>query len=317
MVWDRTRVIGCAALALTAACEGELESPGQLVLVVDTDMAIPAQLDSLLLEIEAQGDTQYKHDFDLGPTRATLPATLTLVSRDIGDDPVSIRVAASKLGDDGIEWRLFREAVSRVPRDRIATLRMPLQWLCKGQAEVVSDGDDSPLRPDDVRSTCKSGETCRAGSCQTSEVELESLPDYRPEDLYGGGETPEAGSCFDTVGCMQDARPVAPDARCTFARPAADRFNVALRVVDDGICDADAEHCYVPLNADDPEGWSLEGERVKLPSAVCDKLREGAVNDVLVSETCKRKTEKVPVCGPWSDVPKGKAGEYRPRGGGA
>jgi hypothetical protein len=288
-----------------------------LVIAIDTDMAIPAQLDALHIEVYAHGELEFTQQYEVGPNQATLPATLSLVSRNIGDDPVSVRVATSKLGDDGMEWRTFREAITTIPRDRIATLRMPLQWLCKGQAEAVEDGDDSPLRRERAQSTCEDGQTCRAGTCVASEVDLASLPDYAPEELYGGGATPEAGSCFDTVGCMQEASTATPDDDCTIERPSTDRLNVALRVTDGGICTADAGDCYVPLNADDPEGWQRQDERVKLPAAVCDKLREGAVSTVLVSDTCKSKTEAVPTCGPWSDVPKGETGEYRPRGGGA
>jgi hypothetical protein len=288
-----------------------------LIIAIDTDMAIPAQVDALHIEVAANGELKFQQQYAVGPKQATLPATLTLISVHIGDDPVSVRVAGSKLGDNGMEWRTFREAVSTVPRDRIATLRMPLQWLCKGEVDAVNDGDDSPLRRERAQSTCGSGDTCRAGVCEASDVDGAGLADYRPADLYGGGETPEAGSCFDTVGCMERASPATPDADCTIEPPEGDRFNVALGVVDDGICSADGSHCYVPLNADDPEGWRLEDDRVKLPTAVCKKLSQGAVRAVLVSDTCMRKTEAVPACGPWSDVPKGKAGEYRPSGGGA
>jgi hypothetical protein len=308
MAWGWFRITCCGVLGLVAACEREVEQPGQLVLAIDTDMAIPAQIDSLHIEVEAHGEIEFRNEYAIGPKRATLPATLTLVSRDIGDAPVSVRVAGSKLGADGMEWRTFRETVTTVPSDRIATLRMPLQWLCKGQVEAMEDGNDSPLHRERPQSTCGSGNTCRAGKCEASDVDGESLSDYRAADLYGGGDTPEEGSCFDTVACMEGANPATPDADCTIERPDADPFNVALRVVDDGICDADASNCYVPLNADDPEGWQLEGERVKLPPAVCEKLSQGAVRAVLISDTCKRKTEQVPACGPWSDVPKGKAG---------
>lgn len=302
----------CAALALAAACESESEPPGQLIIAIDTDMAIPAQLDALHIEVEVHGELEFAQQYDVGANQATLPATLSLVSRSVGDDPVSVRVASSKLTDDGQEWRTFRETLTTIPRDRIATLRMPLQWLCEGQVEALPDGDDSPLRRERAQSTCENGQSCRAGTCESSEVDLASLSDYVPAELYGGGDTPKTGSCFDTVGCMQQASTATPDADCSIERQSGDRLNVALRVTDGGICTADGGDCYVPLNADNPEGWLAEGDRVKLPRAVCDKLREGAVKAVLVSDTCKSKTEAVPACGPWSDVSKGKAGEYRP-----
>ncbi|HKP57632.1 MAG TPA: hypothetical protein VJV78_12965 [Polyangiales bacterium] len=295
------RVAYCAALVLAAACEREVEYPGQLILAIDTDMAIPDQIDALQIEVLVHGNVAFSDHFDIGPNQATLPATLTFVSDKIGDGLATVRVSGSKQA----EWQTFREAITTVPRDRIATLRMPLQWLCRGQAEPVNDGDNSPLKDDRAQSTCGSGNTCRAGSCEPSEVDGEDLPDYRPEDLYGGGETPEAGNCFDTLGCMEHASPATPDVDCTIERPAADRWNVALQVALGGICDSDGTNCYVTLNANHPEGWSLAGARVKLPPAACERLGDGSVRAVVVSDACKPKTERVPACGPWSEVGSG------------
>jgi hypothetical protein len=312
MTWGWVGFTCCVTLMCAQACERDIEQPGQLIVAIDTDMALPDRVDTLHLEIQAHGELEFQDHYDVGPQQATVPATLVLVSRDIGDDPVTVRVAGSKSSDDGLSWQTFREAITRVPHDRIATLRMPLQWLCKGQVEAVSDSDGSPLHRQRAQSTCGNGNTCRAGKCEASDVDGPALPDYAPADLYGGGDTPESGSCFDTVGCMDGASPVTPDADCTIETPRTDRFNVALRVIEDGICAADGADCYVPLNANDPEGWSLEDDRVRLPPAVCEKLSDGSVRAVLVSDTCKRKTAAIPACGAWSEVPEGKAGEYRP-----
>jgi hypothetical protein len=98
---------------------------------------------------------------------------------------------------------------------------------------------------------------------------------------------------------------VEPDAACTIPRPEADSFNVALRVVADGICDATRTTCFVPLDADTDEGWiqTEAGDRLQLPAAACEKKEEaGKVIAVYVSSACPTKFPGVPPCGRWSSV---------------
>src|SRR5688572_10635547 len=126
------RIASCVVLACSLgalACEREIVRPGQLIVAIDTDMALPQQVDTLHVEVEVNGTLAHQNTYDVGPKKAMLPATLTLVARGDGDDPATIRIAGSKLGEQGLEWRTYREATTSVPRDRIATLRMPVQWL--------------------------------------------------------------------------------------------------------------------------------------------------------------------------------------------
>jgi hypothetical protein len=300
------------------ACERAIERPGQVIVVLDTDMALPEQVDTLHIEVYAGGKVQLQNQYSVGTrTENSIPATLAVTAHGEDPEPVTVRVAGSKATSQGLDWRTFRETTTTVPTDRIATLRMPIQWLCKGQVEDALVDPDSPNLKPHARSTCGEGSTCKAGHCQPSKVDVPDLPDYAPEFVYGGGASEEEGSCFDTISCMMRGAVVMPDAGCTIAKPDSDDINVALRVSNDGICDSVGVNCFVPLNGLDLEGWRLDPKndaRLSLPEAVCEKLDEGAVRAVYLSTACKTKTAEVPACGPWSSVPKGDAGEYRPTG---
>lgn len=79
-------------------------------------------------------------------------------------------------------------------------------------------------------------------------------------------------------------------------------INVGLSVAGTGICNPTGTTCYVPLDQDPDEGWSVQDGRLALPPAVCTKLRTGLVTGVVVSTACAVKTAAVPPCGPWSSV---------------
>lgn len=312
--WGVAWLSWCTCALSGIGCEREIDRPGQLIVTIDTDMALPEQVDHLYVRVEVEGQVRFENDYEVGSrSSAAMPATLNLVSYSDSDDPVTVKIAGSKATEDGLSWRTYREATMPIPHDRIARLHMPVQWLCKGQAEAANQSH-SPFEKPRAKSTCDDGYACRAGRCEKVKVDTSRLPDYAPEDVFGGGATPEEGSCFDTIGCMAQARTVEPDADCRVPIPEREPINVALRVLNDGICDSSGLNCYVPLDRDDAEGWRIRGDRLELPPAVCDKLHEGSVRAVLVADACEPKTNAVPTCGPWSRVPKGEPGEYRPKG---
>jgi hypothetical protein len=293
-----------ASLLVALGCD-ESDSHGELVVTLSTDMAMPQQIDNLSLQVQMGGSKLFDNMYAVGSGSqdSMIPATLTLVSGD-RRDPVTIRVSGQKRG----KWRTYREATTTVPTDRSALLRMPVQWLCDDSAKAMTYRDQNGVTQIRMLSACEDGNTCVAGKCLPSLIHESTLPDYKPQDVFGGASEPERGQCFDTIPCMAAGSVVEPDADCTVKKPESGAVNVALRVTNDGICDVTTGTvCFVPLDEDVAEGWSqVEGsDRLQLPEAVCEKLKSRLVNAVYVSSECPTKRPAIPPCGPWSNVGKG------------
>lgn len=298
-----------ALLALAIGGNACREKPvGQLVLSLHTDMSIPEQIDVIRVQVLTHGMRQLDVDYPVGRSdqEDRIPATLTLLAGKDASQPVTIRVSGGKR--NGV-WRTFREVITTVPVDRQASLRMPIQWLCDGTAKMTADPEAAGSGRQLVSSTCGDGNSCVAGQCVPSPVPEALLPDFKPQQIFGGTSDPATGSCFDTVACMAGGVVVEPsDEDCSVPAPASlgqgGGVNVALRVPGNGICDQTSGTCFVPLDADSPEGWSFVGggDRLALPRAVCDKLKRGAISGVYVSTGCPSKTAAIPPCGAWSSV---------------
>jgi len=268
-------------------------------------MALPDSVDEIQLQVLVRGAPLLDSGYRVGVSTLEgypVPGTLTVLAGEDPATPVTINVAGRKEN----RWRTFRSLTTTVPEQRTALLRMPVQWLCDETA-VAMQGDT----PANIvlSSTCDDGYTCIAGTCQENAIPEPQMPTYNTESVFGGPWDPEdpskQGVCFDTLPCMITGEAVEPDADCTIARPEADSFNIALRVVEDGICDATRTTCFVPLDADSSEGWipTEAGDRLQLPPAACEKKQQAAkVTAVYVSTACPTKFAGVPPCGSWSSV---------------
>jgi hypothetical protein len=308
----RLPVIAVGLLAC-AACDAD--KAGELVVAVSTDMAMPQQIDTLRMRVEMQGELVHNLDYPVGSTlkENMIPGTLTLVSGDRHD-----AVTITLIGLKKSSFRTFREITTTVPSDRSALLRMPIQWLCDESTKAIAGKDQRGVAQIRQISACDGENTCIAGVCRPNVINSSKLPPYRPRDVFGNASNPENGECFDTIPCMVAGRVVEPDADCTVAAPegAGAQANVALRVTDDGICDTTGTVCFVPLDAEDPEGWTYltRNDRLQLPEAVCNRIKTRRINAVYVSDvspSCPPKRASIPPCGPWSSVgqPKDAAGE--------
>jgi hypothetical protein len=266
-------------------------TPGQLILSIESDMALPDQIDTIRIEVLVRGALYFGNDYEVGENALLMPATLTLVAGDGPPTPVLVRV----IGKKGTRTRTLRETTTTVPEGRVAFLPMPVQWLCDDAVMPGAQGD--------VVSTCGDGYTCSGGRCVERDVPETELLDYTPELVYGGAPTPEEGQCFDTLNCMALGAVAEPDDQCTIAKPHGGLgINVALRVLNDGICDEASGACFVPLHADNDDGFRELNDRLQLPGAVCDRLRAGRVSAVVVSTTCATRSAASPACGSWSSV---------------
>ncbi|WP_437678237.1 hypothetical protein [Sorangium sp. So ce131] len=293
----RPRRAAALLLAGCAAACSSADAPGELLVVVQTDMSVPKDIDRIRVEVLSGEEHRFDTIYELGdPAKGLeLPSTLALVAGSGAAKPATLRVTAWQ----GATPRVLREVVTTVPTDRAAMLRLPVQWLCSGFAAAGAGGDD------DVTTTCPRGETCVNGGCAPEEVAPESLSDYEPGRVFGGGERPEEGRCFDVAACFRESAPAEVDlASCAVAEDAP--VNLALATETDGICGPSG--CFVALDAESALGWQAAdgpaGTR-RLPKAVCNRIASGenlAVAAAPVTDACPLKTESLPACGRWSSV---------------
>jgi len=279
-------------LALSAAAVGcTPEASGQLMVAVQTDMSLPKDIDAIRIEVFNEGVPKFRKDYERLGTfdgEIRLPGTLALLAPDKADSAITVTVSARMGGANG-KVRVLRQVVTTVPQDRIASLQVPLRFVCDGSGEDVNG---------DAVSTCPDGQTCIAGSCADRNVDSSTLPDYEESDVFADG------NCFDPTTCW--SFPVVVDvdtSDCSFEAPAdEDRLNVALAVEGDGICGPAG--CFVTLDAQSDEGWKIaENGRVVLPPAICEKLESREIISIVTSSTtnsCPQKTLSLPTCGPWS-----------------
>lgn len=283
-------VLGSWVLAawLATACSGRVA--GELVLSFDTDMSIPKDVTHVVVSVTSSGRTIFEDTYAVGPTGVKLPSTLGILEG-VKDEPITIRIIALR----GRIPTVVRESVSKVPRGRVAGLKIPIEWLCTGEDNVQGTTKET------ATGTCPAGETCSAGSCvPATDVTLDDP--YDVTAIFGGGdERGNGGTCFPVERCFDEAltidvTPVANDADCTFLLEGA--TNVGL-VPPDGSGVLAGRRAVIPL-AEGTRGFRRDGAKVHLPKAVCARAAKGT--KVVASRSCPPKTNRVPNCGPWGVV---------------
>ncbi|HTN82662.1 MAG TPA: hypothetical protein VL242_03230 [Sorangium sp.] len=315
----RTRAVSIAAVSFlslaaaagVSACGGE---KGQLMVVFQTDMSLPKDIDTIRVEATLDGSIVYDETFERlgGEDSIRLPATLGFLSPDDPTQALRVRVIASRGGKDGV--RLLREVLTTVPEGRTATLHMPIQFLCDGSAEVERDADGKALRDAQghvlVKNSCPEGQSCVAGSCVPREIDSRALPEFEAQAVFGGGDGDSDGLCFDTLRCFAaaasapvDLEAFAADATVCRATAPSGEINVALLTQGGGICGESA--CFVPLDAESDAGFRVEaGNVLRLPVEVCRRAQQGKLAGLAIATagegTCRRKGTDLPTCGPWS-----------------
>ncbi|WP_437930730.1 hypothetical protein WMF37_16365 [Sorangium sp. So ce291] len=304
-------LLSLAAAAGVSACGGE---KGQLMVVFQTDMSLPKDIDTIRVEATLDGSIVYDETFERlgGEDSIRLPATLGFLTPDDPTQALRVRVIASRGGKDGV--RLLREVLTTVPEGRTATLHMPIQFLCDGSAEVERDADGNALRDAQghvlVKNSCPEGESCVAGSCVPREIDSRVLPEFEAQAVFGGGDGDSDGLCFDTLRCFAaaesapvDLEAFAADATVCRATAPSGEINVALLTQGGGICGESA--CFVPLDAESDAGFRVEaGNVLRLPVEVCRRAQQGKLAGLAIATagegTCRRKGTDLPTCGPWS-----------------
>lgn len=309
-------------LAMASACkDSEPERPGRLVVTTQTDMSVPGGIDTIELRVEIAGEVRHEEVFEVAPTGdQKIPFVYELAAAKEPTGDVTITVVG-RLGD---EARVFARVDTTFPEDqRTAVVELPLQWLCTGQVEEREGAYTSSCEPIKDQPA-----VCVAGECQVAALAERSLPDYRPQNVFGGASRPgEDGACFPTETCFAVPTVVVPNADCQVEVDGTEQdVNLALQLPTgirvDGNADAGAETssagicnasgCFVPLDHDRRLGYSfLAGPatdagvgklRVGLPKAVCTKLDAGDIVAVVATNACVTKTPRTPTCGAWSST---------------
>lgn len=306
----RREVWASALLLVLVGCSSEDEpARGQLMIALSTDMSVPKDIDNIRVEVlRGGGSVVHNQTYWLEPGSAgdtKLPATLAVVAGEHPGEAVEVRVIGARINDA----RVFSKVETTIPEARVATLHVPMQWLCDGSASrIAEDTYDSACTALDSEEY-----SCVAGTCERVGMDVDDLPDFDPAAIFGGGAGPgdELGRCFDTTACFDTGEDVVPGSDCELELdvPSGGELNVALKFpaedadgdASPGICGSEA--CYVPLDKDDRFGWRVDDAgTVHLPPAVCQSVDAGDAEAVRVCYTQQSKTLAFPTCGAWSSV---------------
>ncbi|MGC4094232.1 MAG: hypothetical protein QM756_41255 [Polyangiaceae bacterium] len=252
-------LVSSILIASAVACSGDkAPARGQIMLALHTDMALPKDIAKVKLQVLTDGGVvKFDQTFFVGADgSAKIPATFAIVGPSGKSPTVEVRVIG--IGRTG-KGRTFSKVITTVPRDRIATLNVPIQWLCDGSANTID------VAGEDFDNNCLPvGETetaCVAGTCQDVNFPETSMPDFSPPEIFGGGEDGDdpTGKCFDTVACFDPGFAVTPNGSCrvTLSAPPKLPLNFALRPTTpkEGICGV-GSNCYVPLDQSPTFGFS-------------------------------------------------------------
>lgn len=299
------------------------------MLAFSTDLSVPKDVTMVGLYITQAGNVLHFFDYPVieqpnGDYVVRFPSTFAVVSKGAASGPVRTQLVAYRRTSSGLVPFVLKETVTTVPTDRTALLRMPLLWMNQGNianAALGTQATQPSLQPAQYTlnalplSSCPQNEGMVDGACASVVVSEADLPDYRAEDVFGGGDsTGKDGTCFDVEGCFASTYPVSTveDAEGCWVQGRvkdAARLNLALETQDGaGVCfeTSVGKRCLAVLDGQ-PEGkepyapyWRVSGDRLKLPRGVCRALREGGAKQMLATSTCNFKTAGLPVCGAWA-----------------
>lgn len=257
-----------AAAGVAAACSGDVApAKGQLMVVLQSDMAIPKDFNRVQVQISVLGKLAFSNTYIADDAGAfTLPGTIAVVAGEEAAPTVEVQVVGI---DRQGAAQTFSKVVTTLPRERIATLRVPIQWLCTGQVTEFGQGADKQFVSKCMPQSGKD-RSCVAGSCTDVNVDEETLPAYVPTEVFGGGEyaNDPSGKCFDVQGCFQLGVDLAPDlnpqsptfCQASLVVPENYTANFAMNTgpLGAGVCDENdpAAPCYVVLDQSETFGWS-------------------------------------------------------------
>lgn len=229
-----TLALACLPLG---GCASELT---EIVVVVESDLAVPAQLDEIVVSVEGpQGIPRGAHASLVGASAVRLPVTVGLRPASGGGIGVTIKAIGRHDGADQVEAQVRTSFVV----GRRLLVRMVLREICAGVP-------------------CAELETCLDGVCADARIDPSTLPsftgplgvDMGPADL-GAPEPIDAGENRD-----------AGDANSSTGDGGMDAGDGAIDAVDGGIDAGDGgidagpapEPCTVTGDCDDGDPCTID-----------------------------------------------------------
>ncbi|AUX36412.1 MULTISPECIES: hypothetical protein [Sorangium] len=292
-----------ALVCLVAAGASSCLAPGELIIDISTDLAIPKDIDRLDVEIKSGVETVHHELYLLDPAEEgslRLPATIGVLPPSGEHRNVQIHVKALK----GEELRVRLDPVVRQVRDNLVTrAHIDVSILCY---EDTSDKCDPEK---------KNNKTCNGyGEC----VPMSADEPVLAQEIY-----PNDGlfldDCLAPAKCFQQAK-FAPvylfenECRVKLNKEIGATIhdiNLAFLTRGQGFCPSDL--CYIPMDAeivvrvndDDEDDDGRNDDSVTLKFGVCRQVMSGELLGIVqapVTEQCPRKTRAVNSTAPWSSV---------------
>ena len=211
--WRRVAVVSrryraaLALLALLGLQPGCADDLTQIVLVVESDLEVPEELDGVRITVEGPSAEPIVESYALGPEGLSLPLTQGL--RPAGDALGPVRVEVAGLRGEFVVVVQAREATPVAGQTRM--LRIMLSASCQSVS-------------------CEADETCAAGSCETRV--LGELPPWNGLDALDAGVDASAadGGSDGGVDGAVDA------GQCTEASDCDDGVECTSETCEDGVC---------------------------------------------------------------------------------
>jgi hypothetical protein len=290
----------CAGLLGLESCASE-SAPGEILLLVSSDLAIPTDADTLRVTVTRTGEKAPFLDdsYPLGGDAAVhLPGSVALVARDKsrGFVKVHTELLQAMPGAANKAVRVQRDAELELPSAGVKQLPMPLDFLC-------AEGS--------LPSPCPAGQTCDVGQCVEDKIADSAK-------LADSVAVP-AADCFDVLGCFSELdggnttvpqQDVDERRGCSVKTSQvgnAQDVNVALivntkAVGNYGVCDASGK-CLIPLTYG-PSGWqtltdsSQRPIAIGFPDAICAELGTSIAGVAITptSPTCPPKSASAILC---------------------
>ena len=187
-----TRRIVLAPAALALVCSACSSPRTEIIVAVDSDLSVPAELDQVTIQVTAPDGTNSSSVAALGGSNAVLPRTLGLGYESGPLGPFLVRA----LGQKGGSTVVTRSARVYFVLERTVLLRLDLLRACMG-------------------TVCAGDTTCAHGGCRSLDIASSELSDWTgtlppPIGATDGGPT-DAGSRPDSGPMTRDSGPMMSD----------------------------------------------------------------------------------------------------------